>query len=186
LGYYTDEINGKYENATIKAVLEFQKNYSVIGSDTDYGAGFFGPKTKKALEQAVAKKESKLEFGKILAKTEFKTTNMIVAFEEYKVQSKTKIFASVPKKEKQIISKNLKKGDQGVIVKELQKMLKEEGYLQISQETEFFGSLTEKALIQYQIDKGIIPSKNNAGAGIVGPMTRNSLNAFIDTGFIGV
>lgn len=189
LGYYSGELNGKYEYATIEAVLEFQKEHSVIGTDADFGAGFFGPKTKKALEEAVAKKESELEFGKVLAKLDFQTASMTVAFEDTKTQkaeSKTQVFAIVEKEEKQLIGMTLKKGDQGEGVKELQKILKEAGYLNINKETEFFGSLTEEALIKYQIDKGIIPSQNNAGAGIVGPMTRRSLNAFADTGLVGV
>ncbi len=167
LGYYQGEISGKYDFMTIQAVFEFQKEFSVINDDTDYGAGYFGSKTKKALEKAVAQKESELHFGQILAKMDFKKETMIVALEkkEKRVQSKTKIFAK--SQNKQIISMTLKKGDKGEVVKTLQKKLKEEGYLNIPQETDFFGKMTEEALIKYQIDKGIIPSKDNSGAGIV-------------------
>lgn len=185
LGYYDGEINGKYDVATIDAVLEFQKEFSLISKDSDYGAGFFGPKTKKALEEALVKKESELHFGELLAEMDFSDNTIIVAFEkqEKPVISKTKVFAVKPKE--QLISMTLQKGDQGEIVKELQKKLIKEGYLNIIQETDFFGAMTEEALIQYQIDNGIIPAKNNPGAGIVGPMTRQSLNASLG-GLTGV
>lgn len=192
LGYYSGKISGIYDSITIEAVFNFQKNYSVISDDTDYGAGYFGPKTKEALEKAIVEQETKLEFGQVLAQMDLQTTTMVVVLEDKKVQSRTKIFTKEEtseaviaeteenRQELQLISATLQKGDKGNLVMKLQRILKTEGYLNIAQETDFFGDLTEQALIQYQLDKGIISSQNNPGAGIVGPLTRKSLNAVLD------
>lgn len=79
---------------------------------------------------------------------------------------------------------DLRFGSRGQEVKSLQIKLNDLGYI-IAQsgsgspgaETEYFGSATKKALIRYQLDKGLILSSTGRGAGLFGPKTRASLNA---------
>lgn len=77
LGYYTGEINGKYDFITIEAVLNFQKDNSVINEATDFGAGYFGPQTKKILEKVLAQKDIQLNFGNLLAQADVKIFSKI-------------------------------------------------------------------------------------------------------------
>jgi hypothetical protein len=65
---------------------------------------------------------------------------------------------------------NLKQGSKGNEVKELQKILISGGYLKISTPTETFGSLTKKALIEYQKANNLNPD------GLVGKDVRGVLN----------
>ena len=56
LGYFDVEPNGVFGPQTEKSVLAFQKNTHIITLNTDRGAGYFGPKTHKALSDEVLKK----------------------------------------------------------------------------------------------------------------------------------
>ena len=60
--------------------------------------------------------------------------------------------------------RNMKKGNRGSDVAEVQKMLKKLGYYQ-SKVDGYFGTLTEQAVIRFQDDKGLQVD------GIVGPQT---------------
>ncbi|MDD3646568.1 MAG: hypothetical protein PHH06_04115 [Candidatus Gracilibacteria bacterium] len=48
LGYYKEEIDGSYEKIKDE-LLTFQKQNKIINSESDWGAGYFGDKTKLAL-----------------------------------------------------------------------------------------------------------------------------------------
>lgn len=45
------EITGNYKSITKKAVFDFQRQYGIIKNSTDYGAGYFGPQTRSALNK---------------------------------------------------------------------------------------------------------------------------------------
>ena len=70
-------------------------------------------------------------------------------------------------------------GTKSELVKKLQKTLKNLGYFNGVVTTEYFGETTRKAVLAFQIDKGIISSENDIGAGRVGPSTRNALNELL-------
>lgn len=187
LGYYQGEINGEYDSATIEAVFAFQKEHNVVQDEAEYGAGFFGQKTKQALEQVIVLRETKLVFGNVLAELGLKqiqplelnlpqtpTQNKIVA----EVESKTMFFSpQVPEFNQDLISTTLTIGDKGDDVKKLQAKLLQAGLINDNQITGYFGPVTEEALIKFQLKEGIIPSTDAFGAGVVGPMTRQTLNA---------
>jgi len=78
---------------------------------------------------------------------------------------------------------NQKFGDRGEAIRELQIKLNKLGYLVSSSgpgslglETDYFGSATQRALIKYQLENGIILNDQDPGAGLLGPKTRASLN----------
>jgi len=67
----------------------------------------------------------------------------------------------------------LYKGKHDESVKNLQKVLKREGYYKLSKPTGYFGPATEKAVKQFQNDHNLKPD------GIVGPLTKASLNHYV-------
>jgi len=74
---------------------------------------------------------------------------------------------------------NLSKGKRDESVLKLQEMLVQREFLD-HQPTGYFGKLTKTALIQFQIEEGLIANANAAGTGSVGPNTRELLNALLE------
>lgn len=61
LGFYQGEITGVFGEQTEKALFDFQAAQGILKSVKDTGAGYFGPKTRQALAQALtAEKERKI------------------------------------------------------------------------------------------------------------------------------
>ena len=56
LGYYTSQLSGEYDEVTVDAVFEFQKDQGILDSEWDKGAGYYGKQTHAALTAAVDKK----------------------------------------------------------------------------------------------------------------------------------
>jgi peptidoglycan hydrolase-like protein with peptidoglycan-binding domain len=75
-----------------------------------------------------------------------------------------------------VIKNTIKVGSTGDEVKIVQSYLIEKGYLKISAPTGYFGTITQKAVGIYQVEKGIIPSVQSPGFGQIGPKTRTELN----------
>jgi peptidoglycan hydrolase-like protein with peptidoglycan-binding domain len=74
------------------------------------------------------------------------------------------------------ISKTLYKGMRDNEVATLQEFLVDNKYMNLNTITNYFGSITHNALVKFQIDKKIISSPNDPGAGVVGPKTRGKIN----------
>ncbi len=72
------------------------------------------------------------------------------------------------------------RGKRNADIVKLQQLLIQEELLTVYP-TGFFGPLTEKALIAFQLKHGIIHSPNQSGAGTLGPKTRQTLNTFLQT-----
>jgi hypothetical protein len=51
LGFYpaTTDCTGNYRSITKKAVTDFQIKYGIVANPTDYGAGYFGPRTREVI-----------------------------------------------------------------------------------------------------------------------------------------
>lgn len=65
-----------------------------------------------------------------------------------------------------------------VDVLKLQQKLKELGFFPANQDcTGYYGGITAKAVIDFQLKYGIIASKDEEGAGRFGPKTRQVLNS---------
>jgi hypothetical protein len=86
-----------------------------------------------------------------------------------------------------VFSTNLKQGDSNMDVMNLQKVLNANGFTvattgagSAGNETEYFGSMTKAAVIEFQEANAaavLTPVGLTAGTGYVGPSTRNALNA---------
>lgn len=67
LGYYTGEISGLYDDATVDAIFAFQRDRKIVFSYSDMGAGHVGVQTRQALDQAIANLNE--EAQKLFSKT---------------------------------------------------------------------------------------------------------------------
>ncbi|MEY4747467.1 MAG: hypothetical protein RLZZ416_516 [Candidatus Parcubacteria bacterium] len=67
-------------------------------------------------------------------------------------------------------TRTLLRGMDGDDVRELQKILKEQGFLDVNEPSDHFGPLTENALKRFQSAHGLEP------VGILGPLTRSLFN----------
>ena len=74
---------------------------------------------------------------------------------------------------------NLSKGKRDESVVKLQEILVQRELLD-HQPTGYFGNLTKKALIEFQLAEGLIATESTAGAGSVGPKTRELLNELLE------
>jgi peptidoglycan hydrolase-like protein with peptidoglycan-binding domain/3D (Asp-Asp-Asp) domain-containing protein len=61
LGYFNGALDGVYSEDLVASVFAFQKDNNVVSSPTQAGAGYFGPKTKKALSLALEKRQERLK-----------------------------------------------------------------------------------------------------------------------------
>ncbi|MFC1655253.1 peptidoglycan-binding protein [Patescibacteria group bacterium] len=164
------EPTGYYGDLTKHAVLKFQQKKGLVASVDDSGAGVFGPRTRGAINGILgyrantkaiiaSKTASFKEEGKMLAQS----TEEPVAKEV-----KTSAFTA-----------ELGIGSRGEQVALLQKTLKGLGFYNGGFTTDYYGSITEDAVVDFQLDKGLISSVNDTGAGNVGPQTREALNALL-------
>ncbi len=235
LEYYKGKIDGYYGDAVYKAVIQFQINEGIVDNETEFGAGYFGVRTRREIEAAILKKRKNIvpnyNLGKddegdevrklqealkkmgyevevngiydektVQAVFQFQQDNEIVDDENdlgagyfgpqtYEVLSNKVIALSEPENESiqtDIIAQadydpfetTLQKGDSGNEVKILQEELKKINLLRI-EPTGFFGEVTENAVYKFQQRKGIITARSDAGAGVFGPSTRNALNGIL-------
>lgn len=99
---------------------------------------------------------------------------------EVKTEAKPEVKTLVaPSPKRTPIVRGLRRGQRSEQVKELQRRLVEHFKLTPESDyiTGYFGPLTQKYLIKYQIEKKVIKSEKEAGAGLVGPKTTATLNA---------
>lgn len=74
-----------------------------------------------------------------------------------------------------LIVSSLAEGDRGDEVEILQKLLRDLGFFK-GLTSQYFGNSTKKAVIAFQLDRKIIDSEEDSGAGLVGPITMGALN----------
>ncbi|MFC1600387.1 peptidoglycan-binding protein, partial [Patescibacteria group bacterium] len=151
LGYDID-VNGIYDEKTIKAVFEFQKDNDVIIDENDIGAGYFGPQTYAVLALKVDDLDIDIEDDlqrEIIAQVEFDDFDL-----------------------------SLQLGDSGDEVKKLQEELKKFNLFRTAP-SGYYGAVTENAVFKFQQIKGLVADRNSIGAGVFGPVTRQSMNGVL-------
>lgn len=149
---YDLEINGIYDEATVNAVLDFQKENKIIDAEEDLGAGYFGPQTLRVLSDRLASLDKPVS----------------QSFDDLPTQQ-----ASYT-----AFEKDLNLGDQGDDVLRLQEELIKFNLLRI-EPTGYYGEVTQNAVLKFQQRKGIVSSMEDLGAGAFGPQTREHLNAIL-------
>lgn len=156
LGDYKGRTTGMFDNRMQDAVIKFQLRTHVIDDVHTPGAGRIGPKTKAAIITAWRIKRAKSMASPI-----------------FLAMQVTKIVL-----EKHLPMQNLMLGSTGDDVKRLQRLLLRKGLLTSQDITGTFGEKTEKAVEAMQLQENIITTMHDHGAGVVGPMTRKSLEQF--------
>lgn len=155
MGFLRIEPTGVYDELTEHAVFKFQQKREILSEKTDFGAGVFGPKTRAHMNSVLTSR--------------VKTRKLVAAKKAQKLQQ------IAPGK----FLVDLEVGTRGDQVAYLQKTLQSLGYFKGSV-TDYYGEQTEKALLAFQMDKGIVEANTDLGAGRLGPKTRRSLNSLIN------
>lgn len=146
LGYLDQDPGESYDTKTIDAIYRFQIDEGIIHKDTEEGAGYFGSKTKKALEKRWYDLQERQRKEIVALKTE-----------------KQKMINDFPVH----LGKNT--GSKEDII-QLQTALLDLGYtVQISG---YYDTVTIKAVRDYQKRKGIIKQDTDYGAGYFGSQTK--------------
>lgn len=157
-----NSITGVYDAETVKAVLAFQIAEGVLKSDSDQGAGYFGPMTQIAFDKVVLSMSSPTSGSKNLKSL---ASNSEVSLASMSVDL--------------MITQSLQEGSSGEEVTKLQQILKDLNLLRI-EPSGYFGPLTAHAVFKFQQRVGLITSNTDQTAGFVGPATRNELNKYIN------
>jgi peptidoglycan hydrolase-like protein with peptidoglycan-binding domain/3D (Asp-Asp-Asp) domain-containing protein len=157
------------------SVTELQKALSDLGFFFGESTGSFGPQTQSAVlsfqqDALVLQSENDLGAGRFGPKTrEALSEELFDRAIQKKLQEKWNEFH---------FESTLQKGKRDPEVVRLQEVLIAQEFMD-HVPTGYFGNVTREALIAFQIDHGIIESKNNPGAGNVGPKTREILNTIL-------
>jgi peptidoglycan hydrolase-like protein with peptidoglycan-binding domain/3D (Asp-Asp-Asp) domain-containing protein len=154
LGYYRGRTDGKDSAALHTATYNFQKDRGIVGSITSLGAGILGPVTKKNLLLAKERVLVSQRAEQILA---MRQLNTLLTEKGY------------------MIEHMLAEGDTGEQVRRLQSFLASNGFLPKDRVTKTFGQETKKAVLAYQMARGIVENANTKGAGVLGPKTLGTL-----------
>lgn len=162
MGLYSGKVDGKYESIK-DTLISYQIKRWLISSKTSYEAGYFWSKTLAQLNSDYAKLLPSIQAQKE------KQAKIDAQLASIKNTVNTKIDTHM---------KNLgtpKVGDTWESVVLLQKSLKTLGFY-TQKETNTFNTTIKNALIEYQLSKGIISSKNDPGAWVFGPKTKQSIS----------
>ncbi|MBN2087185.1 peptidoglycan-binding protein [Candidatus Peregrinibacteria bacterium] len=191
IGYYLGPLDGAYDEKTINAVYNFQLDFGVVQNEWTTGAGYYGKQTHSALYNAV---EKKMEVVRTYPREmqiwvpAKKDLPMIATLqvEPVALERQELHFSSDLMNKKLVhssalvgmtISTDLSLNDKGEEVVKLQDILIKEGFLSAGLNTGYYGNQTKTAVLKYQLQKGIVNSEFDAGAGRVGPQTRATLNS---------
>ncbi|MFH1012351.1 MAG: peptidoglycan-binding protein [Candidatus Peregrinibacteria bacterium] len=182
LGYYHGPVSHRYDELTIEAVFDFQQANGILNSAYDKGAGYYGDQTHEALVAAVDARITKVkEYPKemqawIPVKVPLPlVADMTPVSADFKVRS-LHFEVAFAKKYDFEFTRPLEAGAKGEAVTALQDVLIGEGYLEAGLNTGYFGAQTRAALVRFQMERGVISSDADMGAGLVGPKTMEVLN----------
>jgi peptidoglycan hydrolase-like protein with peptidoglycan-binding domain/3D (Asp-Asp-Asp) domain-containing protein len=187
LGYYYGDLDGVYNDRTIDAVFKFQTDQDILSTAWDRGAGYYGPKTHDALTAAIDNKLKRVsEFPKAVqvwvpAKRPLPKIASLapppVVMERQELHFAGDLMNKkiVQSESDQESLSQLDLNDRGDQVVKLQNILIRNGHLQAGLNTGYYGLKTQAAVLAFQIEKGIVSSGNDLGAGRVGPKTLSAL-----------
>lgn len=154
LGYYEGRTDGIYSLALNLAILNFQQEKGLVGTALDPGAGRIGPLTRNALD---------------------------AMWNRTLVEKRAEKYLLVRAIEKRIAERGetldmfLAEGHSGPRVELLQHLLAERGFFPEDKINGNFGPLTKEAVTKFQMDRSLVASALNTGAGSVGSITLQAL-----------
>ena len=178
LNLFRTAATGYYGDVTAHAVMKLQQRKGIISAGNSYGAGEFGPKTRETLNHILGYRANTKAL--IASKTEkFNNDTVLIAADNIQPDSQPVTKPDEIKTVNEVFNFELSLGSTGDEVLKLQENLKKLGYYKGGLTTNYFGEITKDAVIAFQMKNGIIESENDAGAGLVGPKTREALNSLI-------
>ena len=154
LGYYRGRTNGEYDQKLFSAILQFQQESGLAADMTSPGAGRIGPITMKALHD---------KWNRSVTAKRAETYLDIKHLDEVLAERGLQI------------DRFLEVGYSGAAVTQLQNLLADLGFFPADQINGNFGELTKKAVADFQIKRGILLSRSDDSAGLVGPATLTQL-----------
>ena len=154
LGYYRGRTDGIYNGTLADAILRFQKDTALVGTEEDPGAGRIGPLTLNQIRAAWDRALVRERAQKLLA-----------LYEAGRYVDEHNL----------AVEQFLSEGDRGRQVRTLQSLLADRGLFPGEKINGNFGPLTKSAVQQFQLSRGIISSPASHGAGVVGPATLSTL-----------
>lgn len=154
LGHYRGRTDGMFDADMKQAVTGFQLSAGVIQGALETGAGRIGPATQAAILRSWKAKVVSIKTTAILRRMDI----------------------AEQVKSDDVPAKYLSYRNKGPDVRLLQAFLVKKGYLPGKDITGTFGSRTEAALTEYQLDRKIISSADSKGAGVFGPATKIALS----------
>tara|TARA_Y100000310_G_scaffold126629_1_gene125528 strand:+ start:35904 stop:37313 length:1410 start_codon:yes stop_codon:yes gene_type:complete len=154
LGYYKGRTNGEYDDNLFASILKFQQDHALVGTASDTGAGRIGPMTSRALRG--------------------KWNRQIVENHADRHLDRYAIDQYIEERG-QRIAHFLGDGYSGKQVRLLQAELAALGFFPEQKINGVYGPLTEVSVMRYQLDRGLISSRSDTGAGYVGPATLRTL-----------
>lgn len=150
LGYYRGRTDGLYSAKIFDAILAYQQDKGLAGDAVSPGAGRIGPLTKGTLDREVLRRRIAREAQKILVMNDIRE-----ALEQ----------------EGALVAMTMQEGVNGEQVRALQEFLAAKGFFPAGMINGNFGPLTAKAVLDYQLERELLASASDKGAGTVGPVT---------------
>lgn len=147
-----------YDSETITAVYKFQRENSVVKSESSAGAWSYGPKTRAALKKVYLSYQAE----------EKKKNAFITKYRKLEESLRKDIQADVDAFSK------ISRWEVSHEVRAFQKTLNKLWFFP-HKDTAIFWEKTTAALINYQVAKNIISSKQTVGAGILWPKTQKQI-----------
>lgn len=178
LNYYNGEAHGEYDAATQQAITKFQIDQKIVSSSAQYGAGYYGPQTGRALLAAVNNPAANANTPATASTPIEETQTIIPTANASKTDSQSERIA-LAGNGLSFLEVQLQEGDSGQAVLELQTELKKMNLLAI-EPTGYYGEVTSHAVFKFQQTQGLIATKDEFGAGIFGPQTRARLGQLVD------
>lgn len=169
LGYFKGTINDTFDQDLYNSISKFQLDYEIIDSNNDFGAGFFGPQTRKVMNKALSGLSPSTNHKENLVPVAQAATS--------DAQSERILLAG---NGLSFLDRDLQLGDSGQAVLELQTELKKLNLFGI-EPTGYYGEVTAHAVFKFQQSRGLITSKTTLGAGTTGSSTRQELAAILNS-----
>ncbi|MBT3865093.1 hypothetical protein HOE67_03825 [Candidatus Peregrinibacteria bacterium] len=161
---YTVKESGSYDTSTSNAVYAFQKDNNIVSNKLALGAGYFGPKTSAALSK---KLNDLLKAGKVA---------IPVAHASEEVEKLVENRAVLTP----FMHETLSRGTKGPEVTRLQTELASINLYRKTPNGSYDG-VTEHAVFKFQQIHGIVAKKDDQGAGVFGPQTRDTMNDILSS-----
>lgn len=161
------DVTGVYDDVTEEAVYQLQLQGGVLSSRNDYGAGYFGNQTRSALEALLDGEEVSVVVTSEDEEEDGDEKETVLRLEE-----------GVSEEEDYVFENNLQQGDAGSEVSRLQDFLVDEGLFE-GEVGGYYGQLTKKAVMEFQLQEGIINDATEENAGVFDEETRECVNNMI-------